>query len=95
MLALFVAKFAAIGSAYGRHCKCNIRTLVALAVAAGLLSACMPAVVPLAGADPANPAAKVAGISYRSTIAPYTSMRPSEPAPWRSRNDSVKPKSDR
>ncbi len=95
MLALFAARRAAIGSAYERHCKFSIRSLAALVVATGSLSACMPAGVPLAGADPADPAAKVAGVGYRSTIGPYTSMRPSDPAPWRQGNDGLKPKSDR
>jgi len=30
--------------------------------------------------------------TYRSTVAPYTPLRPSTPAPWRGRNDSVAPK---
>jgi hypothetical protein len=48
------------------------------------------------GKDPADPAAKVAGVRYRSTIAPYTGMRPSAPGLWRERNDNVtpQPKSD-
>ncbi|OAF07772.1 hypothetical protein AYJ54_16860 [Bradyrhizobium centrolobii] len=95
MLALFGAKFAAADAARERHCKFNVRALAAM-VAAGVLSACVPATVPLVGRDPADPAAKVAGVGYRSTIAPYTSMRPSTPAPWRERNDTVapQPKSD-
>jgi hypothetical protein len=51
----------------------------------------MPAAVPLASADPADPAARVARVGYRSTIAPYTSLRPATPAPWQERNDSVAP----
>ena len=95
MFALFGAKFAAANAARELHCKFNIKALAALA-AASVLSACMPATVPLVGRDPADPAAKVAGVRYRSTIAPYTSMRPSTPAPWRERNDGVapQPKSD-
>ena len=41
--------------------------------------------VPLAGADPADPGAKVAGVGYRSTIAPYTSLRPPRRRPGASR----------
>jgi len=55
------------------------------------LSGCMPAAVPLASADPADPAARVAPVGYRSTIAPYTSLRPATPAPWQERNDSAAP----
>lgn len=60
-------------------------------VVVGLPSASMPATVSFAGKDPADPAARVAGIRYRSTIAPYTPLRPSTPAPWRQRNDGVVP----
>jgi hypothetical protein len=95
MLALLGAKFVAAYAARERRCKLGFRALAAIA-AASVLSACMPATVPLVGRDPADPAAKIAGVGYRSTIAPYTSMRPSTPAPWRERNDGVapQPKSD-
>src|SRR5260221_12422369 len=75
--------------------KINFRTWAALAAAAALLAGCLPQTVPLAGADPADPSAKAARAGYRSTIAPYTSLRPSTPAPesWRDRNDSVAPPS--
>jgi hypothetical protein len=59
-----------------------------LAAIALALSGCMPATTPMAGADPA---AKVARAGYRSTIAPYTSLRPATPAPWRERNDAATP----
>jgi hypothetical protein len=61
------------------------------------LSGCIPATTQVAGADPADPTAKVARASYRSTISPYTSLRPVTPAPWRGRNDAVapQPKQDR
>lgn len=51
----------------------------------------MPATVPLIGADPADPGVKVAQVGYRSTIAPYTSLRPTAPAPWRMQNERVTP----
>lgn len=62
-----------------------------LAFCAPVLSGCMPATTHMASADPADPAAKVAPIGYRSTIAPYTSLRPATPAPWRGRNEAVTP----
>ena len=46
---------------------------------------------PLAGADPANPAARVPAVRYRSTIGPYTSQRPVDPAPWGEQNERVAP----
>lgn len=64
-------------------------TVFVMVVAA---AGCTPAATRVAGADPADPTARVAGVGYRSTIAPYTSLRPSTPAPWRERNDSVAPK---
>ena len=85
------AKTAAVGSAGGPHSilKSALRSAVlAFAVAA---SGCTPATTQLAGADPADPAATAAGVGYRSTIAPYNSLRPSTPAPWRERNERVAP----
>jgi hypothetical protein len=90
MLAQFRAQLAAVGSARGRPSRFHVRTFVAMAAAASL-GGCLPATAPLTGADPASPSAKVARVAYRSTIAPYTPMRPSAPAPWRERNDSVAP----
>ncbi|MBR0957184.1 hypothetical protein [Bradyrhizobium japonicum] len=93
MFTLSGAKSAA--SAVGRrHFRFNWPLLAFAALA---LSGCMPATTQVASADPADPAAKVARIGYRSTIAPYTSLRPATPAPWRGRNDAVtpQPKQDR
>jgi hypothetical protein len=92
MVALFGAKFAAVGSACGRCCGLDIVTVMALVVAAGLLAACGPATLRLAGRDPADPAAKIAGVDDSSTTAPHRSLRPSTPASWRERNDSVAPR---
>lgn len=68
-----------------------------LPVLALALSGCMPATTQIAAADPADPAAKVAPVRYRSTIAPYSGLRPATPEPWRGRNDAVtpQPKQDR
>ena len=95
MSSQFGAKSAAAGSAGGRHAifKSAISgAVVALATGA---SGCTPATTRLAAADPADPAARTASVGYRSTIAPYTALRPSTPAPWRERNDSVAPKPPR
>jgi hypothetical protein len=95
MSAQFGAWFAAVDSADGRHSIFNsaIRgAFVAVAIAA---SGCTPATTRMAGADPADPAARTAGVGYRSTIAPYAALRPSTPAPWRERNDSVAPRPGR
>ena len=92
MSAQFGAWFAAVDSARERHSIFNsvIRgAVIALAIAA---SGCTPATTRVAGADPADPGTRAAGVGYRSTVAPYASLRPSTPAPWRERNDSVTPK---
>jgi hypothetical protein len=62
-----------------------------MTVAALAVGGCVPTSVPLAGGDPADPAARVAGVGYRSTIAPYTSLRPTTPSSWREQNDRVAP----
>ncbi|UPK25833.1 hypothetical protein [Bradyrhizobium sp. 195] len=94
MLTLSGAKSAAAFAVGGRHFLFNWPLL---ALAALALSGCMPATTQIASADPADPAAKVAPVGYHSTIAPYTSLRPATPAPWRGRNDAVtpQPKQDR
>jgi hypothetical protein len=96
MFALLRAMPAAVGSARERYVISNLlRRLATIAAAAGTLAACQPATVPIAGRDPADPAAKVARVEYRSTTAPYTRMRPQAPAPWRERNRSSQPKSNK
>ncbi|MBR0831042.1 hypothetical protein JQ596_36600 [Bradyrhizobium manausense] len=94
MTTLFEARPAAVQSARSRHVGFHWPVLATIAIA---LSGCMPATTaPLAQADPADPAAPVKRVGYRSTIAPYSSLRPATPAPWRERNDSVTPqKQDR
>jgi hypothetical protein len=94
MLTLSGGKSAAASAVGGRQCRFNWLLLAFVALA---LSGCTPATTRVASADPADPAAKVAHIGYRSTIAPYTSLRPATPAPWRGRNDAVtpQPKQDR
>jgi hypothetical protein len=87
MLALSGAKSAAASAARGR----DVLFYWLLASAALALSGCMPATTSVATADPADPAAKAAPAGYRSTIAPYTSLRPAAPSPWRERNDAVTP----
>jgi hypothetical protein len=74
----------------------RVRALAALALsllALGLLAvACAPAPQPLAaGPDPSDPSAHAGAVGYRSTIAPYTSQRPVEPAPWREQNERLTP----
>jgi len=94
MLTLSGAKSAVASAARGEHSLFSWPLLALIALA---LAGCMPATTQVATADPADPAAKVAPVGYRSTTAPYTSLRPATPAPWRDRNDAVapQPKQDR
>lgn len=61
----------------------------ALAVVALALGGCAAQTASLVGADPADPGARVAGVSYRSTVAPYTSLRPTTPSGWKEQNQRV------
>jgi hypothetical protein len=66
---------------------------VGMAAAAMILGGCAAPPAPLVGADPANPGAKVAGVGYRSTVAPYSSLRPTTPSGWKEQNQRVTPSS--
>ena len=91
MFAQLGAILAAVRSAVKTIFGIRFRTLAGMAVTALTLGGCLPTAVPLAGADPADPGARVAGVSYRSTIVPYTRLRPTAPSPWRKQNDRVAP----
>ena len=66
-----------------------------LAVVAGpvlLLAGCTDAPQsPVAGRDPSDPGARAPRVDYRSTIGPYKSRRPVDPAPWTEQNERVTP----
>jgi hypothetical protein len=91
MLAQFGAILAAVGSVVETIFVIRFRALAGIAVTALTLGGCVPTAVPLAGADPADPNAKVAGVGYRSTVARYSSLRPTAPSSWREQNDRVAP----
>ncbi|UZE49970.1 hypothetical protein ONR75_04105 [Rhodopseudomonas sp. P2A-2r] len=97
MFAQFGAKIAAVGSVAVTLYDSRLAVFAALSAVALTLGGCLPAAAPLAGADPADPSARVAGTAYRSTVAPYISLRPVAPSAWRERNDRVAPaaKTDR
>lgn len=87
------ARLAAVATRRGRRAPTTIFSrIVAAIVASAPLAGCMTNSRPVAVAgDPANPSAATAGVGYRSTIAPYSSLRPATPLPWRERNDGVTP----
>lgn len=92
MLAQLGAKLAAVCSVAGKLCDIRSGIFAAMTAAGMALGGCMPTTMPLAGADPADPGARVAGVGYRSTVAPYSSLRPVAPSSWREQNDRVAPK---
>lgn len=67
-----------------------MKILIAAALAS-VLAACAQPLQPFSGPDPADSAARVAAVGYRSTTGSYTSQRPVEPAPWREQNERVMP----
>ena len=57
-----------------------------------LMAGCAaPVPPPMAGPDPANPNAPAGKAGGRSTVAPYESRRPVDPAPWPAQNERVAP----
>lgn len=83
----------AVAYADARRSPAQFRALTLACVAVVSLSGCMQGTTPLAGPDPADPGSRVVGIAYRSTIAPYTSLRPASPVGWKQQNQNVAPKS--
>jgi len=67
----------------------------ALAIAATVAGCWTPPAAPLVGADPSDPTSKTFAVRYRSTVAPYSSQRPVDPAPWREQNEHVTPPAKR
>lgn len=62
-----------------------------LVLSLAVLGGCTPPPYLLAGSDPADPAVPVAGTGYRSTVAPYTHLRPAAPKGWQEQNQQVAP----
>jgi hypothetical protein len=91
MLAQLGARLAAVRSVVEKLSGIKSRIFAGLTAAALALAGCMPATVPLVGADPADPGAKVAGVGYRSTVSPYSSLRPTAPSSWRDQNERAAP----
>jgi len=78
----------------GGHRRVRLTAIAAIIATALPAAGCNPVTTPSTARDPADPASRVAGVGYRSTISPYTSMRPVTPSQWRERNDSVAPQPD-
>ncbi|MEO6380928.1 MAG: hypothetical protein ABIO35_02725 [Nitrobacter sp.] len=91
MSAQIGATFAAVRSVVGRLFEIRFGAFAGLAFAAMTLGGCVLPTAPLVGADPADPGAKIAGVGYRSSIAPYISLRPTAPSGWKEQNQRVTP----
>lgn len=91
MLAQVGANSAAVSRLAGHTHRFRFRVLAAVTVMGVALGGCSSIALPRIGADPADPSVKVAAVRYRSTIGPYTSLRPTAPSPWRQQNESVAP----
>ena len=91
MLAQLGAILASVRSVVEKLFGNRFRTIAGTAATALALGGCVQTAVPLAGADPTDPNARVAAVGYRSTVAPYTSLRPTAPSSWREQNDRVAP----
>jgi len=92
MLAQMVANEATAFNAFTRtgSRRAVIRRTILIVLVGPFLAGCATT-VPLLVADPASPGAKVAQVGYRSTIAPYVSLRPTSPVGWREQNQRVVP----
>jgi hypothetical protein len=89
MIAQVVAKCAAAQTvARGFH-RGKIRIVACVALATVGLGGCLQTAPLLAGADPGDPSARVAGAGYRSTTAPYTRMRPTAPNSWSGQDNAA------
>jgi hypothetical protein len=91
MSAQIGATVAAVGPAVRGIFEKRLVTFVGMAAAVMTLGGCAAPPAPLVGADPANSGAKVAGVGYRSTVAPYSSLRPTMPVGWKEQNQRVTP----
>jgi hypothetical protein len=82
--ALFVREFARPFARFAR--------LAAVAGLAVLVQSCADVPrSPFSGPDPSDPKTRTRAVDYRSTLAPYESRRPAEPASWRELNERVAP----
>lgn len=94
MFAQFGANFAAVHSMACEFYRkrLNLAVAVVLLAVSSTVAGCA-APIALNGRNAADPRAKVAAVGYRSTVAPYTSLRPTVPSSWRQQNNSVAPSS--
>jgi hypothetical protein len=83
--------YAAAWRRYAQHWKRRLRRYAPAALAVMLQACASTASGPISRNDPSNAAAPAPAVRYRSTIGPYESRRPVDPAPWRPQNQQVTP----
>jgi hypothetical protein len=70
--------------------------LASMLLLAGVIHGCAATpMAPFAGPDPSDPSARIPAVSYRSTIGPFATQRPIEPAAWKKENGPVAPAPNR
>ena len=69
------------------------RSIHAAALLCALLAVagCTAPLQPTAALDPSNPEIRVPTTGYRSTLGPFTSQRPVDPADWKGTNQRITP----
>jgi hypothetical protein len=73
-----------------RRCRRARQAVVAFA-AIVILAGCTPLPRVAAQGEPSDPGAPAKPVAYRSTLGPYQSGRPVDPAPWGAQNQRVTP----
>jgi hypothetical protein len=70
--------------------------LASMVVLAGAIHGCAATpMAPFAGPDPSDASAPIPAVSYHSTIGPFATQRPIEPAAWKKENEPVAPTPNR
>jgi hypothetical protein len=70
--------------------------LASILLLAGVIHGCAATqMAPFAGPDPSDASARIPAVSYHSTIGPFATQRPIEPAAWKKENAPVAPAPNR
>jgi len=80
----------AAATRWARLFRCVRQPMVAMA-AVMIVAGCTASPRVTAQGDPSDPGAPARAVTYRSTLGPYQSGRPVDPAPWGAQNQRVTP----
>jgi len=67
------------------------RLAMALVLAASAHACTSAPTSPVVGPDASDPRVRTPPVGYSSTLGPFVSRRPADPAPWREQNQQVAP----